>query len=71
MEGLTGLGFVLVYLRYDLTWETLLGMLFVSLLSIITVADLTYRLIPNKVLLLFFLLFLVMRFFGPMAMPAM
>ncbi|MED4570670.1 prepilin peptidase [Brevibacillus agri] len=65
MEGLTGLGFVLVYLRYDLTWETLLGMLFVSLLSIITVADLTYRLIPNKVLLLFFLLFLVMRFFWP------
>ncbi|MGN7470666.1 prepilin peptidase [Brevibacillus sp. SAFN-007a] len=65
MEGLTGLGFVLVYWRYDLTWETLLGMLFVSLLSIVTVADLAYRLIPNKVLLPFFLLFLVLRFFWP------
>lgn len=65
MEGLTGLGFVLVYLRYDLTWETLFGVLFVSLLAIITVADLAYRLIPNRVLLPFFLLFLVGRFFWP------
>lgn len=65
MEGLTGLGFLLVFLRYGLSWETLLGLLFVSLLMIITVTDLSYRLIPNKVLLPFFLLFLVLRFLWP------
>lgn len=65
MEGLTGIGFLMVYLQYGLGWETLLGILFISLLVIITVSDLLYQLIPNKVILTFLLLFLVLRFFFP------
>jgi len=65
MEGLTAVSFLLVYLQYGWTWETLFGLLFVSLLIIITVSDLAYQLIPNKVLLPFMLLFLVLRFFYP------
>lgn len=65
MEGLTGLAFLLVYTQYGLAWETLLGILFVSLLIIITVSDIAYRLIPDRVLLPFFVLFLILRFLQP------
>ncbi|WP_235828087.1 prepilin peptidase [Brevibacillus migulae] len=65
MEGLTGISFLLVFLQYAWTWETVCGLLFVSLLIIITVSDLEYQLIPNKVLLPFMLLFLILRFIHP------
>lgn len=65
MEGITGLLFLLVFSQYGITWETLLGVLLVSFLVIITVSDLVYQLIPNRVLLPFFLLFLLLRFFHP------
>ncbi len=65
MEAATGLLFMLVYLEYGIGWETVLGILFVSLLVIITVSDMVYQLIPNRVLLPFFILFLVLRYLFP------
>jgi prepilin signal peptidase PulO-like enzyme (type II secretory pathway) len=63
MELLTGVIFAFVYLTYGQSWNTLMGILFASLLVIITVSDLAYHLIPNKVVLPFLGLFLILRFF--------
>ncbi|MBN6186523.1 prepilin peptidase [Aneurinibacillus sp. BA2021] len=63
MELITGLLFAAVYNVYGLTSEAVMALLFLSMLVIITVSDLAYRLIPDKVLLPFGLLFLVLRFF--------
>lgn len=56
---MTGLLFLWVYLEFGLTGQGLLGFLLVSLSIIITVADLKYMLIPNKVLLFFLPIFLI------------
>ncbi|MGC5326608.1 prepilin peptidase [Brevibacillus sp. SYSU BS000544] len=63
MELFTGIFFALTYWRFDYSTETLVGLGFVSLLVIITVSDLKYRLIPDKVVFPFLGLFLVARFF--------
>jgi len=63
MELITGFLFAAVYYVYGFTPEAIMVLLFFSMLVIITVSDLAYRLIPDKVLLPFFLIFLVMRFF--------
>jgi leader peptidase (prepilin peptidase)/N-methyltransferase len=63
MEVVTGILFTAVYYAYGVTPEAWMNLLFVSLLVIITVSDLAYRIIPDKVLLPFFLVFLVLRFF--------
>ncbi|WP_335869184.1 prepilin peptidase [Bacillus sp. 2205SS5-2] len=57
MELITGLLFVLVYVRFDFSAEALIGITLVSLLIIITVSDLAYMLIPDKILLFFLGLF--------------
>jgi len=58
-EAATGLLFLWVYLKFGLTGQGLLGFILVSLGVIITVADLKYMLIPNKVLLFFLPILLV------------
>ncbi|MED0676400.1 prepilin peptidase [Aneurinibacillus thermoaerophilus] len=63
IELATGILFAAVYAVYDFTPVAWLYLLFISLLVIITVSDLAYRIIPDKVLLPFFLVFLVLRFF--------
>jgi prepilin signal peptidase PulO-like enzyme (type II secretory pathway) len=63
MELVTGLSFSLVYDAYEFSPETLMGLLFASLLVIITVSDLTYRLIPDRVIVPFLVLFLLLRLF--------
>ncbi|WP_342664263.1 prepilin peptidase [Aneurinibacillus terranovensis] len=63
MEAVTGILFTGVYFLYGFSWETLMALLFVSLLVIVTVSDLAYRLIPDKVVFPFWGLFLVLRFF--------
>ncbi|MBA9084227.1 leader peptidase (prepilin peptidase)/N-methyltransferase [Fontibacillus solani] len=65
-ELATGLLFVWIYLNFGNSWETLIGLLLVSLSVIITVSDLKYMLIPNRILLAFAPLFLVLRFLYPM-----
>jgi len=51
MELLTGIAFALAYLRFGFTGELLVALLFLSLLVIITVSDIAYMLIPDKILL--------------------
>lgn len=58
MELLTGLLFVLAYWKIGFDVELFVALLFISLLVIISVSDIAYMLIPDKVLL-FFLPFLI------------
>ncbi|QGQ96688.1 prepilin peptidase [Paenibacillus psychroresistens] len=52
-ETVTGLLFLWVYLRFGLTLEGLNALILVSLVVIISISDLKYMLIPNKILLYF------------------
>ncbi|GAA4719537.1 prepilin peptidase [Brevibacillus fulvus] len=65
VQALTGMAFFAVYFRYGMGRETVLGILFASLLVLITLTDITDQSIPNRLLLPFFLLFLVLRFWHP------
>lgn len=62
-ELATGLLFTGVYLRFGWTSETVLGTLLVCLAVVVTVSDLKYMLIPNKVLLFFAPIFIACNLF--------
>ncbi|MDU0200205.1 prepilin peptidase [Paenibacillus sp. MAH-36] len=64
-ELATGLLFLWVYVHFGITVESLIALTLVSLLVIITVSDLSYMLIPNKILIVFFPIFIVLRFIFP------
>jgi leader peptidase (prepilin peptidase)/N-methyltransferase len=66
MEFLTGALFLASALLLGWTPEILVGLAFVSLLVIITVSDLAYMLIPDKILLFFLPLLIFLRIFIPM-----
>jgi leader peptidase (prepilin peptidase) / N-methyltransferase len=66
MEFLTGVLFVLVPLALGWTPEIWIGWTLVSLFIIITVSDIKYMLIPDKILLFFAGAFLVERIFIPL-----
>lgn len=66
MELLTGLLFLAAPLIIGWTHELWIAWTLISLLVIITVSDLAYMLIPNKILLFFAGLFLVERIFLPL-----
>jgi leader peptidase (prepilin peptidase) / N-methyltransferase len=66
MELLTGILFVLVPLVLGWTAEIWVGWTIVSLFIIITVSDLKYMLIPDKILLFFAGVFLLERIFIPL-----
>ncbi|WP_416825538.1 prepilin peptidase [Ectobacillus polymachus] len=65
-ELLTGLLFVSTFYLLHFQAEVLVGWTLVSLLIIIVVSDLTYMLIPNSILLFFFGIFAIERFFIPL-----
>ncbi|MFD2881167.1 prepilin peptidase [Paenibacillus rhizoplanae] len=52
-EAITGVLFLVMYLKFGLTFEGVTGMLLVCLSVAITVSDIRYMLIPDKVLLFF------------------
>ncbi|MEK3880356.1 prepilin peptidase [Paenibacillus sp. FSL M7-0420] len=52
-EATTGLLFLGIYLQFGLTGKGIIGYLLVSLAVIVTVSDLKFMLIPDKVLLFF------------------
>lgn len=52
-EAVTGLLFLWVYLRFGLTMDGIIGYVLVSMLVIVTVSDLKYMRIPNRILLFF------------------
>lgn len=66
MEFITGVLFVLAFLHFGFSKELLIALLFVSLLVIITVSDIAYMLIPDKVLLPFAAVLFVLRFLIPL-----
>ncbi|MFF3101652.1 prepilin peptidase [Viridibacillus arvi] len=63
VEFLTAFLFTLAYLELGLKPELIIALLFISLLIIITVSDIAYMLIPNKILLFFGALLVVGRIF--------
>ncbi|WP_078555370.1 prepilin peptidase [Bacillus alkalicellulosilyticus] len=63
MELATGLLLLLSYLYFGFTWELAVALLFMSMLVIITVTDISYMLIPDKILLVFAPLFVLLRVF--------
>ncbi|MFD3447488.1 prepilin peptidase [Microbacteriaceae bacterium 4G12] len=65
-ELITGVLFVLSFVLIGWQAEVLVAWTFVSLFVIIAVSDISYMLIPNKVLLFFAPLFIVERFVVPL-----
>jgi leader peptidase (prepilin peptidase)/N-methyltransferase len=65
-EVATGILFLWVYLRFGLTLAGLNGLILVSLTIIISIADLKYMLIPNKILLFFLPVMLLLRWWFPL-----
>ena len=65
-EILTALLFAVCYVKFGFTAELTVALLFVSLLVIINVSDLTYMLIPNKILLFFLPLLVIARIVSPL-----
>lgn len=63
MELIAGVSFALVFLFHGFTWKTIAGLLLASLLLIVSVSDIAYRIIPDRVVLPFLGLFLLLRFF--------
>lgn len=66
MELLTGLLFAFAYYKIGLTVELFIALLFISMLVIITVSDLAYMIIPDKVLIFFLVLLVFARAVEPL-----
>ncbi|MGO4994662.1 prepilin peptidase [Jeotgalibaca porci] len=65
MELATGLLAACAYMRFGFTPGLLMGLLVISLVIPITVSDVAYRRIPNKILLFFLPLFLIYHLVFP------
>lgn len=61
MELFTGLLFFLSYLVFGLSLELIISLLFVSLSTIVIVSDLRYMIIPNEIIIIFYILILGSR----------
>lgn len=66
MELITGVLFVLAYLRFGFSWELAIALVFYSLLVVLTVSDLAYMLIPDKFLIAFGIPLLILRIIEPL-----
>lgn len=66
IELATGFLFGLAFIKFGLSLELIVAVLFSSMLVIIFVADLKYLIIPNKVLLFFLPLFIIGRIISPL-----
>lgn len=65
MEFTTGVLYAFAYYQIGFSLELIIALLFVSLLVIIAVSDLSYMIIPDKVLLPFAIAFLILRWIIP------
>lgn len=65
-ELATGILFAFAVWKLGLTVETVVALLFISLLMIIVASDFAYMLIPDKVLLFFLPLLIIGRIFSPL-----
>lgn len=66
IELTTGVLFTFAYFQLGFTWEFLVSLLFISLLIIITVSDIAYMLIPDKILLFFLIPLIIGRIISPL-----
>ncbi|MFX3674590.1 MAG: A24 family peptidase [Paenisporosarcina sp.] len=66
MELITGILFTVAYLQVGLSIELIVALLFISMLIIISVSDLAFMLIPNKILIFFGILLIVGRIVSPL-----
>ncbi|WP_373893056.1 A24 family peptidase [Virgibacillus sp. CBA3643] len=66
IELTTGFLFMISYVMIGLQLELITALLLISMLVIILVSDITYMLIPNKVLLFFLPLIILMRIVQPL-----
>jgi len=66
IEFFTGFLFAYSYWHIGLTLELFMSLIFISMLMIVFVSDITYMLIPNKILLFFLPLLLFMRVISPL-----
>lgn len=65
IELMTGVMFAFSYYKIGFSLELLLALSFVSMLMIIFVSDISYMLIPDKVLLFFLPIFIILRILLP------
>jgi len=66
IEFFTGFLFAYSYWHIGLSLELFMSLIFISMLMIVFVSDIEYMIIPNKVLLFFLPLFLLMRVISPL-----
>lgn len=66
MEAFTGFLFVFSYYQFGWSSSLLLSFLLISLIIPVTISDLVYQKIPNRILLFFTPLFIVYRIFNPL-----
>lgn len=66
IELVTGILFALSYYMIGFQLELIVAFIFISLLVIITVSDIAYMLIPNKILFPFGVILFVFRFISPL-----
>ena len=66
IELTTGVLFTFAYFQLGFSWEFLVSLLFISLLIIITVSDIAYMLIPDKILLFFLIPLIIGRIISPL-----
>ncbi|PUB12314.1 A24 family peptidase [Paenisporosarcina sp. OV554] len=66
IELTTGVLFAFAFWEIGSSFELIVAILFISMLVIITVSDLAYMLIPDKVLLFFGVLLIIARAFSPL-----
>ena len=66
MELITGVLFMAMFWRFGLSGELLVALALVSLLVIISISDLHYMIIPDKILLIFSVIFIGLRLWQPL-----
>lgn len=66
IELTTGMLFLFSFWKLGISYELLVAWTFISLLVIIVVTDLAYMLIPNKILLFFLPLLVILRLLSPL-----
>ncbi|WP_404404125.1 prepilin peptidase [Jeotgalibacillus malaysiensis] len=66
IEALGGLFFGLAYIYFGFTMELIVALILISLLLIISVSDIAYMLIPDKILLFFLFLLIPLRVIEPL-----
>lgn len=66
VELMTGALFAVSFVKIGLELELITALLLVSMLMVILISDIKYMIIPNKVLLFFLPLFIILRFLNPL-----